>query len=221
MAFPLREGEAFPLHRNPGVPMKASHFALPLALLIAMPSLAATRGFEVRDMVNLDRYSSPTLSPDGRRLVFAKRVLDGESGKASTSLWIEDLFARDAAPPKRLTPEGWNVNSPAFSPDGTTVYFLSAKDDSSQLYSMPAAGGEPVQLTAFPVGVDGFRLSPDGIRVAFRAGAFPDCNAGPEPGVLACTNAQLDEARTDTTTGLALHHIFIPPWHPYTDGPLY
>src|SRR3546814_4160907 len=173
MAFPLREGEAFPLHRNPGVPMKASHFALPLALLIAMPSLAATRGFEVRDMVNLDRYSSPTLSPDGRRLVFAKRVLDGESGKASTSLWIEDLFARDAAPPKRLTPEGWNVNSPAFSPDGTTVYFLSAKDDSSQLYSMPAAGGEPVKLTAFPVGVDGFKISPDGSRVAFSAGAFP------------------------------------------------
>src|SRR3546814_15231105 len=78
MAFPLREGEAFPLHRNPGVPMKASHFALPLALLIAMPSLAATRGFEVRDMVNLDRYSSPTLSHDGCRLVFAKRVLRSE-----------------------------------------------------------------------------------------------------------------------------------------------
>src|SRR3546814_4322395 len=126
-----------------------------------MPALAATRGFEVLVMVNLDRYSSPTLSPDGRRLVFAKRVLDGESGKASTSLWIEDLFARDAAPPKRLTPEGWNVNSPAFSPDGTTVYFLSAKDDSSQLYSMPAAGGEPVKLTAFRGGLEGFKISPE------------------------------------------------------------
>src|SRR3546814_13604843 len=90
--------------------MKSRLLVLPLALLIAMPSLAATRGFEVRDMVNLDRYSSPTLSPDGRRLVFAKRVLDEASGKASTSLWIEDLFARDAAPPKRLTPEGWNVD---------------------------------------------------------------------------------------------------------------
>src|SRR3546814_558231 len=271
--------------------MKASHFALPLALLIAMPSLAATRGFEVRDMVNLDRYSSPTLSPDGRRLVFAKRVLDGESGKASTSLWIEDLFARDAAPPqrltpegwtanspafspagttedftrptlaatrgfgvrdivnlgryssptlspdgrrlvvakrvldgesgkastslliedllggdaappKRLTPEGWNVNSPAFSPDGTTVYFLSAKDDSSQLYSMPAAGGEPVKLTAFPVGVDGFKISPDGSRVAFSAGAFPDCKAGAGQGVLACTKAKLDEAEKSKATGM-------------------
>src|SRR3546814_4415777 len=41
----------------PGVPMKSRLLVLPLALLIAMPSLAATRGFEVRDMVNLDRYS--------------------------------------------------------------------------------------------------------------------------------------------------------------------
>src|SRR3546814_2181374 len=74
----------------PGVPMKSRLLVLPLALLIAMPSLAATRGFEVRDMVNLDRYSSPTLSPDGRRLVFAKRVLDEASGKASTSLRSEE-----------------------------------------------------------------------------------------------------------------------------------
>src|SRR3546814_13138724 len=102
------------------------------------------------------------------------RISDWSSDVCSSDL----LFARDAAPPKRLTPEGWNVNSPAFSPDGTTVYFLSAKDDSSQLYSMPAAGGEPVQPTAFPVGVDGFRLSPDASRVDFRAGAFPDCTAG-------------------------------------------
>src|SRR3546814_4432797 len=72
----------------PGVPMKSRLLVLPLALLIAMPSLAATRGFEVRDMVNLDRYSSPALSPDGRRLVFAKRVLDEASGTASTSLGI-------------------------------------------------------------------------------------------------------------------------------------
>src|SRR3546814_687595 len=183
-----------------------------------MPPLAATRGFEVRDMVNLDRYSSPALSPDGRRLVFAKRVLDEASGTASTSLWIEDLFARDAAPPKRLTPEGWNVNSPAFSPDGTTVYFLSAKDDSSQLYSMPAAGGEPVKLTAFPVGVDGFKISPDGSRVAFSAGAFPDCKAGAGQGVLACTKAKLDEAEKSKATGMVFDRMFIRHWDTWSDG---
>lgn len=200
--------------------MKSRYAILPLALLLAVPSLAAMRGFEVRDMVKLDRYSSPTLSPDGRKLVFAKRVLDAKGEKASTSLWIEDLFARDAAPPKRLTPEGWNVNSPAFSSDGTTVYFLSAKSDSSQLYAMPVAGGMPVQLTAFPADVDSFRLSPDGKRVAFSAGAFPDCKAGAEQGVLACTKARLDATGESKATGKIFDHMFIRHWDTWNDGRL-
>ena len=85
--------------------MNLRHALLPVALLLALPTFAhAARGFEVRDLATLDRHSSPTLSPDGRRVVFARRVVDFDANKASTSLWIEDLFARDAAPPKRLTP---------------------------------------------------------------------------------------------------------------------
>jgi dipeptidyl aminopeptidase/acylaminoacyl peptidase len=200
--------------------MKSRHLVLPLALLIAMPSLAATRGFDVRDMVKLDRYSSPTLSPDGRKLVFAKRVFDEKSGKASTSLWIEDLFARDAAPPKRLTPEGWNVNTPAFSPDGATVYFLAAKDGSSQLYSMPTAGTTPIKLTAFPVDVDSFKLSPDGSRVAFSAGAFPDCKAGAGQGILACTKGKLDAVEKNKSSGQVFDRMFIRHWDTWNDGRL-
>jgi len=200
--------------------MKSRYLVLPFALLIAMPSLAATRGFDVRDMVKLDRYSSPTLSPDGRRLVFAKRVLDDKSGKASTSLWIEDLFARDAAPPKRLTPDGWNVNTPAFSPDGSTVYFLSAKGGSSQLYAMPAAGGTPVQLTAFPVDVDSFKLSPDGASVAFSAGAFPDCKGDAGQGVLDCTKGKLDQAEKNKASGMVFDRMFIRHWDTWNDGRL-
>src|SRR5690606_17273168 len=166
------------------------------------------------------RYSSPTLSPDGRQLVFAKRVLDDKTGKASTALWIEDLFARDAAPPKRLTPEGWNVNSPAFSPDGATVYFLSAKNDSSQLYAMPTAGGTPVQLTAFPVDVESFKLSPDGTRVAFSAGAFPDCGAEAGQGVLACTKDKLDAAEQNRASGKVYDRMFIRHWDTWNDGRL-
>ncbi len=124
--------------------MKFPHLALGAALLLALPSLAlADRGFQPEDLVSMDRYSSPVLSPDGRKLVFARRVMDTQSNKAATSLWIEDLFARDAAPPVRLTPEGWSVNSPAFSSDGGTVYFLSGKSGSSQLYAIPVAGGDP------------------------------------------------------------------------------
>ena len=70
--------------------MTPRHALLPLALLLAWSSSAlAERGFQVRDLATLDRYSSPTLSHDGRKLVFAKRVVDYDANKASTGLWIE------------------------------------------------------------------------------------------------------------------------------------
>lgn len=189
---------------------------LPLMLAAALSPLAASaapRGFEVRDMATLDRVSSPTLSPDGRRVVFAKRVVDFAANKGASSLWIEDLFARDAAPPVRLTPEGWNVNSPSFSADGKTVYFLSAKSGSSQLYSIPASGGTPKQLTAFSTDVGGYKLSPDGKRIAFNAEVFADCK-----GDFACSQKRLDDKGKQKNSGMLFDRIFIRHWDAWNDG---
>ena len=202
--------------------MTPRHALLPMALLLACasaPALSLTpplaRGLEVRDLAAMDRFSSPTLSPDGRQLVFAKRVVDFDANKASTSLWIEDLFARDAAPPVRFTPDGWNVNSPAFSPDGTTVYFLSAKSGSSQLYAQPVAGGTPKQLTAFALDVDGYKLSPDGKQVALVFSTLPQCASD-----LACTRKQLDADSKKKTSGVVFERMFIRHWDTWADGRL-
>lgn len=194
--------------------MKLRNAILPAALLLSLPSLAlAARGFQASDMVSMDRFSSPVLSPDGRKLVFAKRSMDMATGKASTSLWIEDLFARDAAPPARLTPEGWNVNSPAFSKDGKSVYFLSGKNGSSQLYAIPVAGGAPAQLTDFALDVDGFVLSPDGKRIAFAAAAFADC-----AGDMACSRKRFDDK--PKSSGVVFDRVFIRHWDTWADGSL-
>jgi dipeptidyl aminopeptidase/acylaminoacyl peptidase len=197
--------------------MTPRHAILPLALLLACGSTSAlaARGFEVRDLVALERVSSPTLSPDGRRVVFAKRVVDMAANKSSTSLWIEDLMARDAAPPKRLTPEGWNVNSPGFSPDGKTVYFLSAKSGSMQLYAIPAAGGTPKQVTDLSTDVGGYKLSPDGKRVAVNLETFADCKAD-----LACSKKKLDERNAQKNTGVVFDRMFIRHWDAWNDGRL-
>jgi len=194
-------------------PMRTS---LWLAMCLLMPVAAnAARGLEPRDLVALDRYSSPTLSTDGRVLVFAKRTVDLAANKSSTSLWIENLVARDAAPPKRLTPEGWNVNSPTFSADGKTVYFLSAKSGSQQLYAIPSAGGEPKQLTDLPVDVGGYKLSPDGKRVALALEAFVDCKSD-----LACTKKRLDDTAARKSSGVLYDKIFVRHWDTWADGRL-
>ncbi|WP_448142259.1 prolyl oligopeptidase family serine peptidase [Stenotrophomonas bentonitica] len=192
--------------------MKLRYALLPLCLLTALPSLAATRGLDVRDMIALDRVSAPLLTADGGNVVFAKRVL-GSDSKASTGLFIRNLRTRDAAPPKPLTPAGWNVNSAALSVDGQTVYFLSAKGGSQQLYAMPLAGGTPRQLTDFAVDVDSFQVSPQGDRVAFSAGVFQDCGSD-----LACTSRKLDAHKARKNTGEVFDSLFVRHWDTWNDG---
>ncbi|GAB3747452.1 dipeptidyl-peptidase 5 [Lysobacter olei] len=195
--------------------MTLRHALLPLLVATALSAHAAPRGLDVRDLAAMDRYSSPTLSPNGRMVVLAKRVVDLPANKSSTSLWIEDLFARDAAPPKRLTPEGWNVNSPAFSPDGKTVYFLSGKSGTSQLYAIAAAGGTPRQITDVPADVGGFQIAPDGKRVAFNTEAFAECGTD-----LACTKQRLDKDGERKSTGQVFDRMFIRHWDAWNDGRL-
>lgn len=188
---------------------------LTLALTLALPALAqaAPRGFEIRDLATLDRYSAPTLSPDGRTIVFARRSVDFAANKSATALWIDGLA--DEAAAKRLTPEGWNVNSPAFSGDGRTLYFLSAKSGSQQLYAIPVAGGTPRQLTDLPVDVGAYKLSPDSKRVALGLETFDDCKSD-----LACTKKRLDEREARKSTGVVFDRMFIRHWDAWNDGRL-
>ncbi|WP_313397961.1 S9 family peptidase [Stenotrophomonas sp.] len=190
--------------------MKLRHALLPLCLLAALPSLASARGFEVRDMVKLDRASAPLLSANGAQVVFAKRIVDADL-KASSSLWIRDLRTRDMAPPRQLTPAGWNVNSASI--EGQNVYFLSAKNGSQQLYVMPLAGGEPRQLTDFALDVDSYRISPQGDRVLFSAGVFQDCGSD-----LDCTSKRLDKDKASKSSGQVFDGMFVRHWDTWADG---
>jgi dipeptidyl aminopeptidase/acylaminoacyl peptidase len=195
--------------------MNRTSLGLALALLLLPMADAGARGLEARDLATLDRHGAPTLSGDGRFLVLTKRVVDFAANKSSTSLWIEDLNARDAAPPKRLTPEGWNVNSPAFSPDGKTVYFLSAKSGSQQLYAIPVSGGAPKQLTELPLDVGAYKLSPDGMRAALGMETFVDCKSD-----LTCTKKKLDDTAARKSSGVLYDKIFVRHWDTWADGRL-
>ena len=189
-----------------------------LSALIALTlfSLSATatdkKPFTVRDMVNLERISSPVLSPDGRRAVFAVRQTDLAANKGKTGLWLEDLFARDAAPPVRFTAEDMNVNSPSFSPDGKTVYFLSAKSGSMQLWSQPLDSAQAVQVSDLPVDIGSYKIAPDGKRIAFSAEVFPDCAD------LACNQTRLKAQADSKASGVHYDQLFVRHWDAFSDG---
>jgi dipeptidyl aminopeptidase/acylaminoacyl peptidase len=62
------------------------------------------------------------------------------------------------------------------SPDGKWISFLSDRDGWDQLYVLPAAGGDPVQITKGQFETWRPSWSPDGTRIVF------DSNEGPNPG---------------------------------------
>lgn len=78
-------------------------------------------------------------SPDGRRLVFASQAEDGH--------WA--VYAVDAAggQPRRLTPPAFETLLPQWSRDGNSLYFVSDRTGRAEVWRMPAAGGQPVQIT--------------------------------------------------------------------------
>ncbi|GGZ54285.1 alanyl dipeptidyl peptidase [Lysobacter xinjiangensis] len=189
---------------------------LPLLVAAAIPlaASAAPHGLQPRELVSMDRFSSPLLTPDGKTLVYARRVVDFDANKAAAALWAQDT-ANAAAKPRRLTPEGWNVNSPEISADGKRVYFLSSKNGSSQLYYVPTAGGAPVQATALPLDVGSFLLSPDGKRVAVSLETYPACAAD-----LACNAKHGENKDLPKTSGVVFDRMFVRHWDAWNEGKL-
>lgn len=49
---------------------------------------------------------------------------------------------------------------------GDYIYFTRKVDKASQLFRLPLSGGEAEQVTRFKSGVEGFKVSPDGSRIA-------------------------------------------------------
>jgi serine/threonine protein kinase/Tol biopolymer transport system component len=95
----------------------------------------------------------PAVSPDGHHILF----LSDRTGVAH--IWQMNI---DGSDQKQLT-DGNGEERPQFSPDGRWVVY-STIAESSSMWRIPAAGGEPVQLTEKTAGVP--TVSPDGKLVA-------------------------------------------------------
>ena len=82
-------------------------------------------------MLAMQRISEPRVSPDGKRVVFTVRTTDMEENKGKTSLW---LVQTDGGGLRRLTTARASDDDPRWSPDGMTIFFLSTRSGTSQVW---------------------------------------------------------------------------------------
>lgn len=130
---------------------------------------------------------SPRWSPDGLKIVFVRTL--GEGGAPDSILvrrhrpWSICVADVDGAPVKKLweapktlagsipnTHGGTNLHWAA----NERIVFLSYEDGWPHLYSLPAAGGQPLLLTPGNFMAEHISLSPDRTTLLFSANTGPD-----------------------------------------------
>jgi dipeptidyl aminopeptidase/acylaminoacyl peptidase len=130
----------------------------------------APRPFSVDDLARLVDLTEPAFSPDGRTVAYTASSANLAEDQTQSDLWRVDYASGKRT---RLTNTSKSDESrPQWSPDGKSIAFLSDRggdDATTQVWLMPAGGGEAKRLTKFGEGIDDFVWSPDGKRLAFIA----------------------------------------------------
>jgi dipeptidyl aminopeptidase/acylaminoacyl peptidase/CubicO group peptidase (beta-lactamase class C family) len=128
-----------------------------------------TRRLRTADLPALTIAGQPAIAPDASRIAYVVRGNDLESDKPVESIWLTDA----AGSARRLT-QGESDNSPAFSPDGSTLAFQRE----GQLWTLPLGGGDATKRTSLPVAAGAPLWSPDSSRIAFIAPVDVDAADG-------------------------------------------
>src|SRR5690606_30692207 len=82
--------------------------------------------------------STPSWSPDGRRLAFVAR------GRGSVDVYVADVTG---SPPRQLTSAPSNDRAPTWSRDGAWIYFGSNRGGGWDIWKVPSGGGDAVRVT--------------------------------------------------------------------------
>jgi dipeptidyl aminopeptidase/acylaminoacyl peptidase len=123
------------------------------------PAAAQTkRAMTVDDFLGLRVPGEPQVSPEGGLVAFTVSTASLAENRTVSRLWLYNLT--DSTSRELTRGPGSDLN-PRWAPDGRSLAFISTRSGSPQVWRIRTDGGEPIQMTSVPTGVEDFVWSPD------------------------------------------------------------
>ena len=180
---------------------------LMVAALIVTPMTFA-KGFDVRTLTQLDSIHSSAVSPDGASLVYGLKTIDGKS--TLSNLFLKRLNQQQSD--VQLTNHASTEHSVVWSHDNSSIYFISSRSGSPQVWNLPLTGGEAKQVTNLPLTVEGFKIASDSSKIVLSMSAFNDCQS------LRCSADKFAAQKATPNAGKVYNQLMVRHWDTWKDG---
>ncbi len=148
-----------------------------IVMLTAAAVHAEKKPFSIEDLYRIKSVNDPHFSPDGKRIAFTVTEYYLEEGESNSDIYVMNA---DGSGLRKMTGFEKGDWHPRWSPDGTSLLFMSTRENRAQVWRIPVDGGEAQQLTNLSIGMSNPIWSPDGQHIVFFTEVFPECGADDE-----------------------------------------
>jgi len=186
--------------------------AFPLCLLVLLTGAAfaddtAPHPFNVHDMLAMDRLGDPQVSPDGQWVAYTVSTPDVEANRSRSDIWLSSV---DGKVTRQLTSNPAGDFSARWCRNGT-LFFLSTRGGSSQIWNIDPMGGEARQITDLALDVGNLEVVPALEGFLFTMDVYPGLD-------IDGTVARDKEKADGPATGMIYDELMFRHWDTWEDG---
>jgi dipeptidyl aminopeptidase/acylaminoacyl peptidase len=125
------------------------------------------------DLIAFKRIGSPTLSPDGKMVLFSVSEPSYNEKEQTADLWVVPTDGSEK--PRKITATKAGESDYSWRPDGKAICFVAKRDgdEEAQIYILNMQGGEAQRFTNLSSGASAPKWSPDGKKILFNSSVYP------------------------------------------------